>query len=41
MDITYISIARGLVYLAAVLDWLSRRALAWRLSISMDVSFCM
>jgi putative transposase len=40
MAITYISIARGFVYLAAVLDWLSRRVLAWRLSISMDVRFC-
>ena len=32
--------ARGFVYLAAVVDWFSRRVLAWRLSISMDVSFC-
>lgn len=40
MDITYIPMARGFVYLAAVVDWFSRRVLAWRLSISMDVGFC-
>ena len=40
MDISYIPMARGLVYLAAVVDWFSRRVLAWRLSITMDVSFC-
>jgi putative transposase len=40
MDITYIPMARGFVYLAAVIDWFSRRVLAWRLSISMEVSFC-
>ena len=40
MDITYIPMARGFVYLAAVVDWFSRRVLAWRLSITMDVSFC-
>jgi putative transposase len=40
MDITYIPIARGFVYLAAVVDWFSRRVLIWRLSISMEVSFC-
>ena len=34
MDITYIPMARGFVYLAAVVDWFSRRVLAWRLSIS-------
>ena len=33
MDITYIPMARGYVYLAAVVDWFSRRVLAWRLSI--------
>jgi len=32
--------ARGFVYLATVVDWFSRRMLAWRLSISMDVGFC-
>ena len=40
MDITYIPMARGFVYLAAVVDWFSRRVLAWKLSITMDVSFC-
>lgn len=40
MDITYIPMARGFVYLAAVVDWASRRVLAHRVSISMDVSFC-
>ena len=40
MDITYIPMARGFVYLAAVIDWHSRRVLAWRLSISMDTDFC-
>ena len=40
MDITYIPMARGFVYLAAVVDWFSRRVLSWRLSISMDASFC-
>jgi putative transposase len=40
IDITYIPLARGFVYLTAIVDWFSRRVLAWRLSISMDVSFC-
>jgi putative transposase len=40
MDITYIPMARGFVYLAVVLDWASRRVLAWRLSITMDAAFC-
>jgi putative transposase len=40
MDITYIPMARGFVYLAVVLDWFSRRVLAWRLSITMEASFC-
>jgi putative transposase len=40
MDLTYIPMARGFVYLAAVVDWFSRRVLAWKLSITMDVSFC-
>jgi len=40
MDITYIPIAKGFVYLAAVLDWHSRRVLSWRVSISMETSFC-
>jgi putative transposase len=33
--------ARGFVYLAAVVDWFSRRVLSWRLSIRMDVDFCL
>lgn len=40
MDITYIPMARGFVYLAAVLDWYSRRVLAWRVSISLETRFC-
>jgi putative transposase len=40
MDITYIAMARGFVYLAAVVDWASRRVLAHRVSISMDTEFC-
>ena len=39
MDISYIPMARGFVYLAAVIDWHSRKVLAWRLSISMDTAF--
>jgi putative transposase len=41
MDITYIPMARGFVYLTVVLDWYSRRVLAHRVSISMDTSFCL
>jgi len=40
MDITYIPMARGFIYLAAVVDWFSRRVLAWKLSITMETSFC-
>jgi putative transposase len=40
MDITYIPTARGFVHLAAVVDWFSRRVLAWRLSITMEVDVC-
>ncbi len=40
MDITYIPMERGFVYLAVVLDWASRRVLSWRLSITMDAAFC-
>ncbi len=39
-DITYIAMARGFVYLCAVVDWFSRRVLAWRLSITMEAAFC-
>ena len=41
MDITYIPMARGFVYLAAVIDWHTRRVLSWRVSISMEVDFCL
>jgi len=40
MDFTYVPMARGFVYLAAVVDWYSRRVLAWRLSITMEAAFC-
>ena len=39
-DITYIPMARGFVYLTVVLDWYSRRVLSWRVSVSMEASFC-
>jgi putative transposase len=39
MDITYIPMARGFVYLAVVLDWFSRRVLSWRVSITMEAAF--
>jgi len=41
MDITYIPMARGFVYLAAVMDWATRRVLSWRVSITLDSSFCL
>jgi putative transposase len=40
-DITYIPMARGFVYLFAVLDWASRRVLAWRLSNTLTTDFCL
>jgi len=39
-DITYIPMARGFVYLVAVVDWFSRRVLAYRVSITMEAGFC-
>ena len=39
-DITYIPLARGFLYLVAIMDWSSRTVLAWRLSNTMDVQFC-
>jgi putative transposase len=39
-DITYIPMAKGFVYLVAVMDWFSRRVLSWRVSIGMDSDFC-
>jgi putative transposase len=41
MDITYIPMAKGFVYLAAVVDWYSRRVLSWRLSVALSVDFCL
>ena len=40
MDITYVPMARGFVYLTAVLDWFSRRVLFWRVSITLEAAFC-
>jgi putative transposase len=40
MDITYVPMAMGFVYLTVVLDWFSRRVLAWRVSITMEADFC-
>jgi putative transposase len=40
LDITYVPMARGFVYLCVVLDWASRKALAHRVSITMDANFC-
>jgi len=39
-DITYIPLGRGFLYLVAIMDWASRAVLAWRLSNTMDGSFC-
>jgi putative transposase len=39
-DITYIPMARGFVYLVVIVDWFSRRALSWRVSISLETDFC-
>ena len=39
-DITYIPLAKGFVYLVAVMDWFSRRVLAWRVSITLETDFC-
>lgn len=40
MDITYVPMAKGFVYLCVVLDWASRKALAHRVSITLDTNFC-
>jgi putative transposase len=40
MDITYVPMAKGFIYLAAVVDWFSRKVLAWRVSITMETEFC-
>lgn len=39
-DVTYIPMRRGFLYLAAIMDWASRKVLAWRLSNTMDAGFC-
>ena len=39
-DITYVPMARGFVYLVAIVDWFSRKVLAWRLSITLSADFC-
>ena len=39
-DITYVRLARGFVYLVAIIDWYSRRVLSWRISNSMEALFC-
>jgi len=41
MDITYIPMARGFIYLAAAIDWYSRKVLSWRVLITTDVQFCL
>ena len=41
MDITYVPMARGFVYLVAVVDWFSRKVLAWRLSITLETEPCL
>jgi len=40
-DITYIRLAHGFVYLVAIIDWYSRKVLSWRISNSMEVTFCL
>ena len=39
-DVTYLPMARGFCYLVAIMDWASRRVLSWRLSNTLDASFC-
>ena len=39
-DITYVPVTQGFFYLVAVMDWAARHVLAWRLSNTMDASFC-
>ena len=40
-DITYIRMRRGFIYLVAIMDWFSRYVVAWRISITMEVDFCL
>jgi putative transposase len=39
-DISYIQVKRGFLYLVAIMDWATRKVLSWRLSNTMDASFC-
>ncbi|WP_267166533.1 DDE-type integrase/transposase/recombinase [Sulfitobacter sp. F26169L] len=39
-DITYIPVRRGFLYFVAIMDWATRKALVWRLSNTLDASFC-
>ncbi len=39
-DVTYLPMRRGFLYLVAIMDWASRKVLAWRLSNTMDAGFC-
>lgn len=39
-DITYIPLRHGFIYLVAIIDWFSRKVLSWRLSNTLDISFC-
>jgi len=41
MDITYVPMARGFIYLVAVVDWFSRKVLAWRLSVMLETEHCL
>ncbi|MCP4450970.1 MAG: IS3 family transposase, partial [Planctomycetes bacterium] len=41
MDVTYIPMAKGFVYLVAVMDWYTRRVLSWRVAITMDLQVCL
>lgn len=40
-DITYIPLRQGWLYLVAIMDWCSRYVLSWKVSISLDVEFCL
>lgn len=40
MDMIYLSMSRGFIYLPAVVDWFRRKVLAWKLSITMSADFC-
>lgn len=40
MDITYIPLARGFIYVTAVIDWFKRRVLSWQVTITLEAAFC-